>query len=210
MYPDKILQSFGHELEKVAEESKEDRRRRYRRAGVGAALGATLVGSAVALSNPYVRASASNFLRTMERGGARAVDASSASPPEARRQAQQVYEHLVRQGVDPSKARVAVVGAGGTGDDAADPFVTGSPRGFWETGMYAQIVGNVAAADSDLFEAHEHLSRPGDRLIDVDDFPGAHIAQAGCLQRRILSVRSPFVLINSITASTSTPTFSGS
>ena len=65
------------------------------------------------------------------------------------------------------------VGAGGTGDDAADPFVTGSPRGFWETGMYAPrgasvtILTLLAVSSNFPFEAETEEVSPV-RLIETE------------------------------------------
>ena len=74
------------------------------------------------------------------------------------------------------------IGSRGAAVDAADRLVAGAASGLGEAGVDAEELGQVAAADGDLLQAHAHLSRPGDRLVHVDELPVAGGAQAGGLQ----------------------------
>lgn len=124
-------------LEKCAEEDAWKRRGLVAGAGLGAAA---LTAGAIALARPGLRRNISAYLRGIGRGGARGLERSNALPRSARRQAQQLADHLRAQGLDPAKARIAIAGTGGTGKSTL-------ARGLAaELGMKTKFLDDVAHA----------------------------------------------------------------
>lgn len=104
--PDKTTTEILGMYKKAA---KEDKGNPYLRPAIGAALGL----SAVAMSSPFVRSELKNLIKT--RGKVHAADMAKPLITSAKQDASKVKKYLLSQGIDPSKARIAVTGAGGTG-----------------------------------------------------------------------------------------------
>lgn len=87
--------------------------------GMGTALGAagglSLGAGAVLAMRPGLRAHLYQNIRGIGRGGARAREAAAKLDDGALETADEILASLKARGVDPSKARIAVVGTGGTG-----------------------------------------------------------------------------------------------
>lgn len=108
------LEAFSDEFSKIAEE--EGVRRNRWAAPVGALGGAALAAAGIAASRPALRAHVAAEARGLGRkGGVFAAENAAALPIQVQDHARQVAEHLWSKGIDPSKARIAIAGTGGTG-----------------------------------------------------------------------------------------------
>lgn len=104
------ISSFADEVVKIAEET-------GGRWAVPAGVlgGAALAAGGLAAARPALRAHALADLKSIGRGGAHAVDRAKELPQAVVDNARQVAEHLRSKGLDPSQARIAISGTGGTG-----------------------------------------------------------------------------------------------
>jgi broad-specificity NMP kinase len=75
-----------------------------------------LAGTGIVLARrPGVRSALAHSIKSIGKGGSRAVAATEALPPEVVTQAKAIAQGLRKSGIDPSKARIAIVATPGTG-----------------------------------------------------------------------------------------------
>lgn len=101
---------------KLASAKKDKQQRRRIGIGLGVGAGAALLAAgAIAASRPALRKHIGAVYGAIGKGGGHAVERQSALPAAAVAQAKEIAEDLMRRGIDPKKARIAISGTGGTG-----------------------------------------------------------------------------------------------
>jgi len=81
----------------------------------GGLMGAAAIGAGLLAKSPAARAHLLADFSALGKGGGHAVDRAKSLPAAVMTHANAVASYLHTQGIDPKKARIAVVGTGGTG-----------------------------------------------------------------------------------------------